>query len=108
MRGSHLLAIFSNLVDKGVIISVHVPQGVEEARKLLPERVDYQNDVYECIQGAVAFVLMSEWNESGGPGFKRIGGLMSGDVFIDLCNICDQEQVVNGGFSCHCVGRSSK
>ena len=36
----------------GAVINAHDPQGVEEARALLPEKVNYFDDVYETVTGA--------------------------------------------------------
>ena len=51
MRDSPSLAFIPNLVDKGATIHAHDPQGMEEAKKLLPEKVQYFDDVYEMLGG---------------------------------------------------------
>ena len=81
MRDSPSLAIIPNLVDKGATIRAHDPQGVEEAKKLLPQKVQYFDDVYEMLKGADACVLMTEWNEYRGLDLERIRELMAGQCF---------------------------
>ena len=44
MRDSPSLAIIPNLIDKGATILAHDPQGMEEAKKLLPDQVNYFRD----------------------------------------------------------------
>ena len=51
MRDAPSLAILPNLIDKGVVIHAHDPQGMEEAKKQLPGEVRYFSDVYEAIEG---------------------------------------------------------
>ena len=72
MRDSRSLAIIPNLVEKGATVRAHDPQGMEEAKKLLPGKVQYYDDIYEAILSADAIVLMTEWNEDRALNFTRI------------------------------------
>ena len=106
MRDSPSLAIIPNLIDKGAIIRAHDPQGMDEAKELLPAKVQYFDDVYEMLQGADACVLMTEWNEYRGLDPERIRELMSGNVFVDLRNVYEHSVMSATGFQYTCVGRS--
>ena len=106
MRDSPSLAIIPNLIDKGAIIRAHDPQGAEEARKLLPEKVQYFDDAYEMLREADACVLMTEWNEYRGLDPERIRDLMAGNVFVDLRNVYERGAMNSYGFEYSCIGRS--
>ncbi|MGB5475290.1 MAG: UDP-glucose/GDP-mannose dehydrogenase family protein [Gammaproteobacteria bacterium] len=108
MRDSPSLAIIPNLVDKGATIRAHDPQSVEEAKKLLPQKVQYFDDVYEMLKGADACVLMTEWNEYRGLDMERIRELMAGSVFVDLRNVYEHGVMSDYGFEYTCVGRGGK
>jgi len=105
MRDSPSLAIIPNLVDKGASIRAHDPQGVDEARELLPGQVDYFEDVYETVSGADAIVLMTEWNEYRGLDLEKVGALMQDKVFIDLRNVYERQHMLNSQFNYTCIGR---
>ncbi len=105
MRDAPVLAILPNLIDKGAVIHAHDPQGMEEAKKLLPGDVSYYNDVYEAITGADAVILMTEWNEYRGLDFDRLKNLMQGNAFIDLRNVYEKAHLTSLGFDYTCVGR---
>jgi len=105
MRDAPSLAIIPNLVDKGATIRAHDPQGVEEARKLLPGEITYCEDIYETVTGADAIVLLTEWNEYRGLDFPRIRETVNGPVFIDLRNVYEPEVITGHGFEYHGVGR---
>jgi UDPglucose 6-dehydrogenase len=107
MRDSPSLAIIPNLVDKGAVINAHDPQGVKEAKALLPEQVNYFDDVYETVTGADVVVLMTEWNEYRGLQLKRVKELMAGNVIVDLRNIYEPAIIREHGFKYECVGRCS-
>jgi len=108
MRDSPSLAIIPNLVDKGAVINAHDPQGVEEARALLPEQVNYFDDVYETVTDADVVVLMTEWNEYRGLQLKRVKELMAGNIIVDLRNIYEPSTIREHGFKYECVGRCSE
>lgn len=105
MRDSPSLAIIPNLIDKGATIRAHDPQGMEEAKKLLPQKVQYFDDVYEMLRGADACVLLTEWNEYRGLDPEHIKELMAGNVFVDLRNVYERSAMTGYGFSYTCVGR---
>ena len=106
MRDSPSLAIIPNLVDKGAVIKAHDPQGVTEARKLLPGNVNYCDDIYKTIEGADAIVLMTEWNEYRGLDFHKVKQLMKGNVIVDLRNVYEPDQLHEYGFKYSCIGRT--
>jgi len=108
MRDAPALAIIPNLVDKGATIRAHDPQGIEEAKQLLPPRVQYFNDVYEMLKGVDACVLLTEWNEYRGLDPERIKELMAGNVFVDLRNVYEHSVMSDCGFEYTCVGRGGR
>ena len=105
MRDSPSLAIIPNLVDKGAVVNAHDPQGVKEAKALLPEEVNYFDNVYETVTGADLVVLMTEWNEYRGLQLKRVKELMAGNTIVDLRNIYEPAMIREHGFEYECVGR---
>jgi len=106
MRDSPSLAIIPNLVDKGAVIHAHDPQGVEEARKLLPEQVKYFDNIFDAVNGADIIVLMTEWNEYRGLDLAQVKQLMKGEAFVDLRNVYEPERMRDLGFRYMCVGRT--
>jgi UDPglucose 6-dehydrogenase len=105
MRDSPSLSILPALVDKGAVIRAHDPEGIKEARKLLPDSIVYCDSVDEAIKGSDAVVLMTEWNQYRGLDLDRIKELMKGNVFVDLRNVYERELMQAHGFEYHCVGR---
>ncbi len=105
MRDAPSLAILPNLVDKGAIIRAHDPQGMQEAKNLLPDKITYCDDLYETFKGADAVVLITEWNEFRNLDFERVKQLMKGNVFVDLRNVYEPVVMRESGFQYVCVGR---
>lgn len=105
MRDSPALSILPPMIEKGARVRAHDPQGMPEARGLLPAEVDYCEDIYEVSNGADAVVVLTEWNAYRGLDLRRIKENMRGDVFVDLRNIYERSTVEALGFEYHCVGR---
>jgi UDPglucose 6-dehydrogenase len=105
MRDAPALAILPALLEKGAVIRAHDPQGMGEARSVLPAGITYCQDIYETLEGADGVVLMTEWNAYRGLDLERVKGLMRGDVFVDLRNVYDPARMRAAGFRYESVGR---
>src|SRR6266576_3916158 len=75
MRDSPSLTILPRLAAAGAVIRAFDPEGIGEARKLMPELV-YCRDAYETMEGADALVLLTEWNEFRALDLGRIERLL--------------------------------
>ncbi|MCG8324215.1 MAG: UDP-glucose/GDP-mannose dehydrogenase family protein [Thiotrichales bacterium] len=105
MRDSPSLAILPKLIENGARVQAHDPQGVHEAKPLLPDDVVYCDSIYQTFEGADAVILMTEWNAYRGLDLRRILSTMKGDTFIDLRNVYEPELMKEIGFNYTCVGR---
>ncbi|MGH8658438.1 MAG: UDP-glucose dehydrogenase family protein [Gammaproteobacteria bacterium] len=105
MRDAPSLSILPALIEKGATIKAHDPQGMKEARHLLPADVEYCDSIYQALEGADATVLLTEWNAYRGLDLARVKKLMAGDLFIDLRNVYERVQMEHAGFRYVCVGR---
>jgi len=105
MRDAPALSILPALVEKGATINAHDPEGMKEAAELLPEGINYCSSPDKALQDADAVVLMTEWNVYRGLDLDEVKRLMKGNVFVDLRNVYEPEQMQKAGFQYHCVGR---
>ena len=105
LREAPALYILPMLVEAGAVIRAHDPQGMKEARALLPAAIEFVEEVYSVFDGADAVVLMTEWNLYRGLAIDEIARRMQGRVFVDLRNVYDPVTMRELGFSYHGVGR---
>jgi len=105
MRDAPSLAILPSLIEKGAIIRAHDPQGMHEAAKLLPEGIQYCEQMLETITDADVLVLMTEWNEYRNLDLAQVAEVMRGNVFVDLRNVYEPSILVEAGFQASFVGR---
>ncbi len=105
MRDSPSLPIVSRLVEDGAIVRAFDPEGMEQAKPLLPPGVVYCRDAMDAVTGADALVVITEWNEFRALSPARLRGAMQGGVLVDLRNVYDPVAMSQAGFAYHSIGR---
>lgn len=104
MRDSPSLAIVPALQEAGATIRAFDPQGMTEAKEMLPGVV-FCGDAYETMEGADALAIVTEWNEFRLLDLERAKGLLSAPLMIDLRNIYKPDEIVKAAFDYYSVGR---
>ena len=104
MRDAPSIAIAQALIDAGVEVAAFDPEGMEQARPLMPE-VEMKQDAYAAAEGADAVVIVTEWDAFRALDFERIGRIARAKVMVDLRNIYDPDDVRGAGFSYVSIGR---
>lgn len=106
MRDSPSLVIVPGLVEQGATVHVHDPEGMEEARKLMPQsEITWCERMYETMAGAEALVIITEWNKFRSLDFIQIKSLLKSPTIIDLRNIYDPQDMKDRGFNYTSIGR---
>ncbi len=105
MREAPALSILPKLIDNGMKVRAHDPQGMNEAKRLLPASVQYFENVNEMFDGVDAVILLTEWNVYRGMNMKRVLESMAGNTLIDLRNVYEGKEMKAIGFDYYCVGR---
>jgi UDPglucose 6-dehydrogenase len=105
MREAPSLSILPKLIENGMEVRAHDPQGMEEAKNLLPESVEYFDNVNEVFDAVDAVILLTEWNVYRGMNMTRVLESMSGNTLIDLRNVYEVDEMKAIGFDYYCVGR---
>ncbi len=104
MRDAPSLAILPMLAQQGARIRAFDPEGMDEARPLLPE-VEFCRDAYDAMTGADAVVVLTEWNEFRALDLARMKKLLRRPVMVDLRNIYEPDTMKAAGIDYSCVGR---
>ena len=105
MREAPAATILPALLEKGARIKAHDPKGMEEAKKYLPDGIEYVKNGYQACDGADAVILMTEWNQYRALDLGKIKKIMKEPVFIDLRNVYDPATMKELGFRYTGVGR---
>jgi UDPglucose 6-dehydrogenase len=105
MRDSPAIAVAQTLIDAGVAVAAYDPEGMEQARPLLPE-VTMCDSAYDAIEGADVVVIVTEWDAFRALDLKRVKDLAKAPVMVDLRNIYKPEDMRAAGFTYVSVGRA--
>ncbi len=105
MREAPSIPIVSRLVEQGATIRAFDPEGMKQARPMLPMQVEYCQDALDAAKDADVLVVITEWNEFRAISPVRLKSIMRGDILVDLRNIYDPAAMRQSGFSYHAVGR---
>jgi UDPglucose 6-dehydrogenase len=106
MREAASITILPALKKRGITVRAHDPEGMEEAKKQMPD-LDYRNDPYEAIDGADALVILTEWNSYRSLDLDRVKSLLKSPVFVDLRNIYRPAEMQAAGFRYSSLGRTA-
>jgi UDPglucose 6-dehydrogenase len=68
--------------------------------------VTYCHGPYDCVEGADAAVIVTEWEQFRALDLGRVSNLMACPVIIDLRNVYRPEEMKKHGFAYMCVGRA--
>jgi UDPglucose 6-dehydrogenase len=105
MREAPSLAIAPALIEAGAVVRAHDPEGMAEARKLMPNVV-YCNDPYDAMTGADAVVFLTEWNSYRALDLRRMKSVLKQPVVVDLRNIYRPGEMRAAGFRYSSIGRA--
>lgn len=104
MRDAPALDIVPALMDAGAVVRAYDPEGMEEARKLLPGIVCC-GDAYEAMTGADAVVILTEWNQFRNLSVSRMRESLKEPAMIDLRNVYNPVDMREAGFRYESIGR---
>ena len=104
MRDSPAIAVARTLADAGVKVKGYDPEGMEQARPLMPE-VEMTEGTYAAIEGADAVVIVTEWDAFRALDFKRVKELAKAPLLVDLRNIYRPDDIRAAGLTYVSVGR---
>ena len=104
MRDSPSLAIVPALQQAGATVRAYDPEGMKEARNLLPG-VTFCTDAYDAMTGADAVVILTEWNQFRNLDIKRMKSVLKAPVMVDLRNVYSPADMKAAGFTYASIGR---
>jgi UDPglucose 6-dehydrogenase len=105
MRDAPSVEIVNLLLYEGAEVKGYDPVAMENAKRILGDKVTYCDDPYQVAEGADALMLMAEWNEFKQLDMERIKGMMRQPVLMDGRNIYDPRQMHELGFTYRGMGR---
>ncbi len=104
MRDAPSLAIVQALLDAGASVRGYDPEGMAQAKALMPT-IDYACNAYDCVKGAHAVALVTEWDEFRALDLGRVKELLAEPILVDLRNVYPVAEAERYGLRYVSIGR---
>jgi len=104
MREAPSLVIINKLLEQGAKVKAYDPVAMEEAHRIVGDKIEYCKDQYEAIIDADALFLVTEWPEFKFPNFNVMAKLLSQKVIFDGRNVYDVNEMKSEGFQYFGIG----
>ena len=107
MREAPSLVIIEMLLNEGANVIAYDPVAMEEAERMLGNKIIYAKDEFEACIDVDALVIVTEWPEFRIPNFRVIKKLMKNNTIFDGRNIYEPEEMQELNFNYYSIGRKS-
>ncbi len=104
MRAAPSITIISLLQKNGANIRAYDPEAMSEAKKEL-EDVHYAKNAYDCVDGADALVIVTEWDQFRALDMAKVKALLKEPNVVDLRNIYTSDVMRELGINYTSIGR---
>ncbi|MDO8527729.1 MAG: UDP-glucose/GDP-mannose dehydrogenase family protein, partial [Deltaproteobacteria bacterium] len=105
IRQAPAIFLIEKLLKMGAHIRAFDPVAMENARAIFKDKVTFCEGNYQCLEGADALVIVTEWNEFRSPNFAKIKQLLKTPVLFDGRNLYSPEKLKELGFDYFSIGR---
>jgi UDPglucose 6-dehydrogenase len=108
MREAPSLIVIENLLRAGANVVAYDPVAMDEAKRILGDRISYASGQYEALKDVDGLFLITEWPEFKFPDFSRVKELMNTPVIFDGRNVYDAGEMKEQGFDYFGIGTGKK
>ncbi len=105
IREAPALEIIEALLKEGATVAAFDPEGMNNVKEILGDRISFSDTQYDCLENADALVIATEWNEFRTPDFDKIISLLKDPVIFDGRNVFEVQSMEKKGFHYESIGR---
>lgn len=104
MREAPSLVIIEKLLKAGASVVAYDPVAMHEAQRMIGDTIAYSTDMYDCLNGADALLIVTEWPEFRSPDFDEVTKRLNQKVIFDGRNIFENKDMKELGIKYYCIG----
>ena len=110
MREAPSLTVVRGLCERGATVKAHDPEARHEAGRYFADLIETGElslceHNYDCLEGADALLVLTEWAPYRTPDFERILATLGEPVVFDGRNLWDPARMAEMGFQYQSIGR---
>lgn len=107
IREAPALYMIDALVAEGASVAAFDPEAMANVKQVIGDKITYAENQYDCLAGADALIIATEWNEFRTPNFLKIVTGLKNKVIFDGRNLFDTNAIKELGFYYESVGRAT-
>ncbi len=107
MREAPALVLVDKIVEAGAMVKAYDPVAMDEAKRMIGDKIIYANDQYDALVDTDALILLTEWNEFRVLNYKVIEKLLKNKLIFDGRNIYEPNEMKEFGFTYYSIGRKT-
>jgi UDPglucose 6-dehydrogenase len=107
IREAPALYMIDALLKEGAVVSAFDPEAMANVKQVVGDKITYVDNQYDCLQGADALIIATEWNEFRTPNFLKIVTSLKNKVIFDGRNLFDISAIKELGFYYESIGRAT-
>ena len=105
MREAPSIVNINYLLERGANVYAYDPIGIDRARKIFSDKINYTNNIDKAIEGADMCFIMTEWKEIVDYDLDKYVDLMSRPLVFDGRNCYDLKEVKKRPIEYYSIGR---
>jgi UDPglucose 6-dehydrogenase len=105
MREAPSRIVIHELVKRGAQIMAYDPVAMNEAKRVIQEKIDYAENPMQALTGADALIILTEWKEFRSPDFDLIAGQLKSKRLFDGRNMYNPDICAQAGLIYQGIGR---
>lgn len=104
-RQSPAIEIVAALLEENANIIAYDPKAMENAKRLLGDRINYADNELEAVKDADVMVILTEWKQFAELDLSKVKAAMRTPHIVDLRNLLDPAAAKELGFTYRGIGR---
>jgi UDPglucose 6-dehydrogenase len=105
MREAPSKILIEMFLDAGCTISAYDPVANDEARRLMGDKINLVDNLYDALNNADCLLLVTEWKEFRIPDLKLMKDKMKNPAVFDGRNIYERTEMTSAGFDYFAIGK---
>ncbi|EDM35608.1 UDP-glucose/GDP-mannose dehydrogenase [Pedobacter sp. BAL39] len=105
IREAPSLYIIDQLLKHGATVTAFDPEGMENVKRLLGDKIKFADTQYDALKEADALLIATEWSVFRNPDFDKMEECLINKVIFDGRNLYDLEKMIELGYYYNSVGR---
>jgi UDPglucose 6-dehydrogenase len=107
IREAPALYMIEALLKEGASICAFDPEAMCNVKRVVGDKIGYSEHEYDCLQGADALIIATEWSVFRTPDFEMMEQRLRSKVIFDGRNLFSLERMKELGYHYEGVGRKA-